>query len=75
MRHLVGDPMKVHGYGLNLFKKLELRLLIITPLQKIHIIENYINYVHFVSNENGNNSMTRDIPIEEYQKTKKIQSV
>jgi len=63
------------SYGLNLFKKLELQLLIITPLQKIHVIENYINYVHFVSNENGNNSMTRDIPIEEYQKTKKIQSV
>ncbi|MBA7485671.1 hypothetical protein ES707_21221 [subsurface metagenome] len=32
-------------YGLDLFKKLNLQLLIITPLQKIHIIENYINLV------------------------------
>jgi uncharacterized protein YPO0396 len=59
-------------YGLELFKKLNLQLLIITPLQKIHIIENYINYVHFVSNEDGNNSVVRDIPIEEYQVNKMI---
>jgi uncharacterized protein YPO0396 len=58
-------------YGLDLFKKLDLQLLIITPLQKIHIIENYINCVHLVSNEEGNNSMTRDIPIQEYQENQK----
>ena len=27
-------------YGLDLFKTLDLQLLIITPMQKIHIIEN-----------------------------------
>lgn len=37
-------------YALKLFKKLNLQLLIVTPLQKINIIEDYINYVHFVSN-------------------------
>jgi uncharacterized protein YPO0396 len=57
-------------YGLDLFKKLDLQLLIITPLQKIHIIENYINCVHLVSNENGDNSMSRDISIQEYRKTR-----
>lgn len=61
-------------YGLDLFKKLDLQLLIITPLQKIHIIENYINCVHLVSNENGNNSMSRDIPIQEYHEIKSNQS-
>ena len=61
-------------YGLDLFKKLDLQLLIITPLQKIHIIENYINCVHLVSNENGSNSMSRDIPIQEYHETKLSQS-
>lgn len=57
-------------YGLDLFKKLDLQLLIITPLQKIHIIENYINCVHLVSNENGDNSMSRDISIQEYRETR-----
>ena len=37
-------------FGLGLFKKLNLQLLIVTPLQKIHVIENYINSVHYVSN-------------------------
>lgn len=58
-------------YGLDLFKKLDLQLLIITPLQKIHIIENYINRVHLVSNESGSNSMIRDIPIQEYREIRK----
>jgi len=60
-------------YGLDLFKKLNLQLLIITPLQKIHIIENYINCVHFVSNEDGDCSRVRDIPIEEYREEKLAQ--
>ena len=33
-------------FGLELFKKLNLQLLVITPFQKIHIIENYINPSH-----------------------------
>lgn len=61
-------------YGLDLFKKLNLQLLIITPLQKIHIIENYINRVHFVSNEEGDCSRVRDIPIEEYHEKKLAQA-
>jgi uncharacterized protein YPO0396 len=61
-------------YGLDLFKKLDLQLLVITPLQKIYIIENYINCVHLVSNENGDNSISRDISIQEYQKTRLDQS-
>ena len=61
-------------YGLDLFKKLNLQLLIITPLQKIHIIENYINCVHFVSNEDGDCSRIRDIPIEEYLEEKLAQT-
>lgn len=58
-------------YGLELFKKLDLQLLIITPLQKIHVIENYINCVHFVKNNvSSSDSMTRDIPIKEYREKK-----
>ncbi|MGR9107531.1 MAG: ATP-binding protein, partial [Gammaproteobacteria bacterium] len=44
-------------YGLELFKKLNLQLLIVTPLQKIHVIEDYIRSVHFVHNPDGSNSL------------------
>jgi len=57
-------------YGLELFKKLNLQLLIVTPLQKIHIIENYINSVHYVSNTEGNNSELKNMTIEEYKAAK-----
>lgn len=46
-------------YGLRLFEKLNLQLLIVTPLQKINIIEDYINAVHFVSNPSGYKSLVR----------------
>lgn len=57
-------------YALELFKKLNLQLLIVTPLQKIHIIEDYIKAVHFVHNEAGCNSMIRNLTIEDYHKNK-----
>jgi len=58
-------------YGLRLFKKLNLQLLIVTPLQKVNIIEDYINAVHFVSNSNGQNSTVRNITKAEYLQEKK----
>lgn len=57
-------------YGLELFKKLNLQLLIVTPLQKIHIIEDYIASVHFIHNEGGHNSMIRNLTVEEYRADK-----
>jgi uncharacterized protein YPO0396 len=57
-------------YGLELFKKLNLQLLIVTPLQKVNIIENYIKTVHLVFNENGDNSVIRDLSIHEYMEEK-----
>lgn len=59
-------------YGLELFKKLNLQLLIVTPLQKINIIEDYIRSVHFVYNQDGKNSMLRNLTIEEYREEKRI---
>lgn len=58
-------------YGLELFRKLNLQLLIVTPLQKIHVIEDYINSVHFVHNEAGQKSLVRNLSIEEYRREKK----
>ena len=57
-------------YGLELFRKLNLQLLIVTPLQKINIIENYVNTVHFVSNKDGNNSQVRNLTYTEYLQEK-----
>jgi uncharacterized protein YPO0396 len=57
-------------YALELFKKLNLQLLIVTPLQKIHIIENYISAVHFIHNEGGHNSVIRNLTVEEYRAEK-----
>ncbi|WP_067583940.1 ATP-binding protein [Endozoicomonas ascidiicola] len=57
-------------YGLELFRKLNLQLLIVTPLQKIHVIEDYVNSVHFVHNQGGNHSMLRNLTIEQYREEK-----
>jgi uncharacterized protein YPO0396 len=54
-------------YGLKLFASLDLQLLIVTPLQKIHIIEPFISSVGFVHNEDGRLSMLRNLTIEEYR--------
>ncbi len=54
-------------YGLDLFRRLNLQLLIVTPLQKIHIIEPYVSSVGFVHNPEGKNSLLRSLTIEQYQ--------
>ncbi len=57
-------------YGLRLFAQLNLQLLIVTPLQKIHIIEPFVNSVGFVHNEDGRRSLLRNLSIEEYREEK-----
>ncbi len=58
------------AYGLRLFEQLNLQLLIVTPLQKIHIIEPHVSSVGFVHNEGGQASKVRNLTIEAYQKEK-----
>jgi uncharacterized protein YPO0396 len=58
-------------FALGLFKTLYLQLLIVTPLQKIHVIEPYVSRVGFVHNENGKNSCIRNLTIEEYMEEKR----
>lgn len=57
-------------YGLRLFQQLNLQLLIVTPLQKIHIIEPYVSSVAFVHNEGGRDSRLRCLTIDEYRAQK-----
>ena len=57
-------------YGLELFRQLNLQFLLITPLQKINIIEPYVSTVGFVHNEDGMRSLLRSITIEQYRTEK-----
>ncbi|MBG6224323.1 uncharacterized protein YPO0396 [Arthrobacter sp. CAN_A2] len=54
-------------YGLELFQRMKLQLLIVTPLQKIHVIEPFVSHVGFVANTNGDNSQLRNMTIQEYR--------
>ena len=54
-------------YALRLFEELHLQLLIVTPLQKIHVIEPFVAGVGFVQNEDGRASKLRNLNIEEYR--------
>lgn len=57
-------------YGLRLFAQLNLQLLIVTPLQKIHIIEPFVSSVGFVHNDEGKASKLRNLSIEAYRAEK-----
>ncbi|MDZ4188071.1 MAG: ATP-binding protein [Hydrogenophaga sp.] len=57
-------------YGLQLFEKLNLQLLIVTPLQKIHIIEPFVSSVGFVHNVEGRDSRLRNLSMEAYREEK-----
>lgn len=57
-------------YGLKLFAQLNLQLLIVTPLQKIHIIEPFVCGVAFIQNDEGRSSKVRNLSIEEYRAEK-----
>ncbi|MGD0553553.1 MAG: ATP-binding protein [Streptosporangiaceae bacterium] len=53
-------------FALELFGRLGLQLLIVTPLQKIHVIEPYVSAVGLVENRSGMNSVLQSMTIEEY---------
>jgi uncharacterized protein YPO0396 len=55
------------AYGLELFRRLNLQLLIVTPLQKIRVIEPYVASVGFVHNEEGRSSKVRNLTIDAYR--------
>ncbi|WP_256839770.1 ATP-binding protein [Ornithinimicrobium faecis] len=57
-------------YALDLFAKLGLQLLIVTPLQKVHVIEPYVRAIGFVDNPTGSYSRLQTLTIEEFQEVR-----
>ncbi len=53
-------------YALELFRKLGLQILVVTPLQKVHVIEPYVSIVGFVENRTGQRSRLQTLTIEDY---------
>ena len=58
-------------YALSLFTRLGLQLLIVTPLQKIHVIEPHVSAVGFVDNPNGNYSRLQSLTITECRRRRR----
>lgn len=54
-------------YALDLFRRLGLQLLVVTPLTKVHVIEPYVSAVGFVENRTGSRSRLHTLTIEEYR--------
>ncbi|MBS1905070.1 MAG: hypothetical protein JST33_00555 [Actinobacteria bacterium] len=58
-------------YALELFARLGLQLLIVTPLQKVHVIEPFISAIGFVDNPTGARSRVHTLTIEEYHEKRR----
>jgi uncharacterized protein YPO0396 len=60
-------------YAMELFKNLNLQLLVVTPKDKINVIENYISGLHYISNTpEGDYSSIASISIEQYQHNRQL---
>ncbi|MEQ8239940.1 MAG: SbcC/MukB-like Walker B domain-containing protein [Cyclobacteriaceae bacterium] len=57
-------------YLITLCKQLHLQLLVVTPSDNIHIVENDISFVHFVERKEEKYSWLYDMPIEQFQEEK-----
>jgi uncharacterized protein YPO0396 len=59
-------------YAMQLFKELDLQLLVVTPMTGIHIVEPYINACHFVwNNGEGNHSQVHTMSIQQFRQERK----
>lgn len=58
------------GFLINLCKQLHLQLLVVTPSDKIEIVQNDISFVHFVEQRGDNRSWLWDMPINQFLEEK-----
>ncbi|WP_225235146.1 ATP-binding protein [Klenkia terrae] len=54
-------------FALDLFGRLGLQLLVVTPLQKIHVIEPYVASLGYVDNQQGDDSRLQCLTVEDYR--------
>ncbi len=57
-------------YAMELFNRLNLQVMLITPLDKINLAERYIHSVHYVENKNQHVSSVFNLTMAEYEKEK-----
>ena len=57
-------------YLVTLCKQLHLQLLVVTPSDNIHIVENDISFVHYVERKEERHSWLYDMPIKQFQEQK-----
>ena len=57
-------------YAMELFKQLNLQLMVVTPLDKINLAEPYIHAVHYVQNKEKKKSEVFDMPMSVYEAKK-----
>jgi uncharacterized protein YPO0396 len=58
-------------FALQLFAALGLQLLIVTPLQKVHVIEPYVRAIGFVDNPTRSYSRLHTLTIEEFHERRR----
>jgi uncharacterized protein YPO0396 len=63
------DPENAR-FAMDLFQQLNLQLMVVTPLDKINIVEKYIHSVHYVENKHRKNSAVYDLTMQEYYERK-----
>jgi uncharacterized protein YPO0396 len=54
-------------FGMDLFTRMGLQLLVVTPLEKIEVIEEFVSAVGFVDNPTGSYSRLQNLTIKEYR--------
>lgn len=57
-------------YAMKLFKQLNLQIMVVTPLDKINIVEDYISSVHMTENKNTDDSRLISMTIERYREVR-----
>jgi uncharacterized protein YPO0396 len=59
-------------YAMQLFRELDLQLLVVTPMTGIHIVEPYISACHFVwNNSEGNHSQVHTMSIQQFREERR----
>ncbi|CAN5468436.1 ATP-binding protein [soil metagenome] len=59
-------------YGLELFGRMNLQLLIVTPGEKVNVIQRYVQHVHYIAKGIDEMSKVRNLTIRAYQEAKDL---